>query len=85
MSNIRLFYPESLSINLESKLNKSQSHYIAKVMRIKIGENFSLFNKNEEWSVKISQISKGIVEFIVIQRLRQKREFKRNLVSFFSN
>ena len=82
MSNIRLFYPESLSINLESKLNKSQSHYIAKVMRIKIGENFSLFNKNEEWSVKISQISKGIVEFIVIQRLRQKESSKEIWLAF---
>ena len=45
MSNIRLFYPESLSINLEGKLDKAQSHYLTKVMRIPIGGNFSLFNK----------------------------------------
>ena len=50
MSNIRLFFPESLSLNFISKLDKSQSHYLTKVMRIKIGESFSLFNKNEEWS-----------------------------------
>ena len=72
MSNIRLFFSESLSINLESKLNKSQSHYLAKVMRIKIGDNFSLFNSNSEWLAKILDISKGIVEFIIIEKLRHK-------------
>ena len=72
MSNIRLFFSESLSINLESKLNKSQSHYLTKVMRIKIGDNFSLFNSNGEWLVKILDISKGIVEFIIIEKLRHK-------------
>ena len=44
MSNIRLFFNESLYINLKSKLDKTQSHYIHKVMRIKEGQNFSLFN-----------------------------------------
>ena len=72
MSNIRLFLSESLSLNFESKLNKSQSHYLVKVMRIKVGENFSLFNSNGEWSAKITEISKSIVEFIVIEKLRQK-------------
>ena len=72
MSNIRLFFSESLSINLESKLNKSQSHYLTKVMRIKIGDSFSLFNSNGEWLAKILDISKGIVEFIIIEKLRHK-------------
>ena len=58
MSNIRLFFSESLSLNFESKLNKPQSHYLTKVMRIKVGENFSLFNSNGEWSAKIIEISK---------------------------
>jgi len=72
MSNIRLFFSESLSINLESELNKSQSHYLTKVMRIKIGDSFSLFNSNGEWLAKILDISKGIVEFIIIEKLRHK-------------
>ena len=72
MSNIRLFFSESLSINLSTKLNKSQSHYLTKVMRIKAGENFSLFNSNGEWMAKITEISKGIAEFIVIEKLRHK-------------
>ena len=72
MSNIRIFFPESLSLNLTSKLEKPQSHYLTKVMRVKIGENFSLFNKNGEWQAKINNISKGIVEFSIELQLRQK-------------
>ncbi len=82
MSNIRLFFPESLSLNFISKLDKSQSHYLTKVMRIKIGESFSLFNKNEEWLAKINQISKGIVEFSVIEKLRQKESTKEIWLAF---
>ena len=82
MSNIRLFFPESLSPNFESKLDKLQSHYLTKVMRIKIGESFSLFNKNGEWSAKINQISKGIVEFIVQEKLRQKENTKEIWLAF---
>ena len=82
MNNIRLFFPESLSLNFISKLDKSQSHYLTKVMRIKIGESFSLFNKNEEWLAKINQISKGIVEFSVIEKLRQKESTKEIWLAF---
>ena len=70
MSNIRLFFPESLSVNLISKLDKSQSHYLSKVMRINIGQSFSLFNQSGEWEAKIKEINKGIVEFLVIKKLR---------------
>jgi len=82
MSNIRLFFSESLSLNLVSKLNKSQSHYLTKVMRIKIGQSFSLFNKNEEWLAKINQIYKDIVEFSVIEKLRQKENTKEIWLTF---
>ena len=70
MSNIRLFFKESLSLNLISKLDKSQSHYLYKVMRINIGQSFSLFNQSGEWEAKINEIHKGIVEFSVIRKLR---------------
>ena len=70
MSNIRLFFKESLSLNLISKLDKSQSHYLSKVMRINIGQSFSLFNQSGEWEAKIKEINKEIVEFSVIKKLR---------------
>ena len=72
MSNIRLFYPESLSINLEGTLNKTQSHYLTKVMRINTGEVFSLFNKSGEWEAIINEISKNNLTFKVQKQLRQK-------------
>ena len=72
MSNIRLFFDESLSLNLISKLNKSQSHYLSKVMRANIGQSFSLFNKSGEWEAKILEINKGIIEFSITSKLRSK-------------
>ena len=82
MSNIRLFYRESLSLNLTATLNKSQSHYVSKVMRIKENEVFSLFNSSGEWEAKILKISKSIVEFNVTKQLRQKENFKELWLAF---
>ena len=83
MSNIRLFFKESLSLNLVSKLDKSQSHYISKVMRIKENEIFSLFNSSGEWEAKILNITKSIVEFEITNQIRQK-ENQRELWLAFS-
>ncbi|MDC3101922.1 16S rRNA (uracil(1498)-N(3))-methyltransferase [Candidatus Pelagibacter sp.] len=82
MSNIRLFFPESLSLNLTATLDKSKSHYVSKVMRIKENEVFSLFNISGEWEAKILGISKNIVEFNVTKQLRQKENFKELWLAF---
>ena len=82
MSNIRLFFLENLCINLSGNLDKSQSHYLTKVMRLKIGDNFSLFNNNGEWQAKILNVSKFIVEFIVTKQLRQKENIKELWLAF---
>ncbi len=76
MSNIRLFYSKSLSLNLTDKLDKSQSHYVSKVMRLKDREVFSLFNSSGEWEAKILNITKSIVEFNVTKQLRLKENAK---------
>ena len=57
-------------------LDKSQSHYLNKVMRVKENEFFSLFNSKGEWEAKILKISKGLVEFEIIKQLRQKENMK---------
>ena len=72
MSNIRIFYPEKLSINLETNLDKSQSYYLLKVMRIKRGDTISVFNKSGEWKSIITETIKSIVYFKVTEQLRQK-------------
>ena len=82
MSNIRLFYSKSLSLNLTDKLDKSQSHYVSKVMRLKEKEIFSLFNSSGEWEAKILNITKSIVEFNVTKQLRQKENTKELWLAF---
>ncbi|MDA7450043.1 16S rRNA (uracil(1498)-N(3))-methyltransferase [Candidatus Pelagibacter ubique] len=82
MSNIRLFFKESLSLNLTAKLDKSQSHYVNKVMRVKVSEVFSLFNSSGEWESKILTISKSIVEFNITKQLRQKENVKELWLAF---
>ena len=70
MTYSRLYFNGNLSENLSSYLDKSQSHYIAKVMRIKEGENFSLFNNNGEWQAKVVAIKKNIIKFIIVKKLK---------------
>ena len=82
MSNIRLFFPESLSTNLTLKLDKSQSHYLIKVMRMNIDKNFSLFNQNGEWEARIIKITKGIVEFLITKKIRSNNNDKEIWLAF---
>jgi len=82
VSNIRLFFPESLSTNLNLKLDKSQSHYLTKVMRMNIGKNFSLFNQNGEWEARITKITKGIVEFLILKKIRSNNNEKEIWLAF---
>ena len=82
MSNIRLFFSNILSVNLTDKLDKSQSHYLTKVMRLKENEVFSLFNKKGEWEAKILGISKNIVEFKTLKKLRQNENTKELWLAF---
>ena len=76
MGNIRLFFSNSISTGMTGMLDKSQSHYLNKVMRIKENEFFSLFNNKGEWEAKILKIFKGLVEFEIIKQLRQKENMK---------
>ena len=82
MSNIILFFSETLSANMIDKLDKDQSHYLSKVMRVKENQVFSLFNKEGEWEAKILGISKNIVEFKTTKQLRQKENTKELWLAF---
>ncbi len=84
MSNIRLFFSASLSTDMTDKLDKSQSYYLNKVMRVKENEVFSLFNSNGEWEAKVLSISKSIIKFKIIKQLRQKENIKKELWLAFS-
>ena len=82
MSNIRLFFSAALSTNMTDKLDKSQSHYLNKVMRVKENEVFSLFNSNGEWEAKVLSISKNIIKFKITKQLRQKENIKELWLAF---
>ena len=82
MSNIRLFFSAALSTDMTDKLDKSQSHYLNKVMRVKENEVFSLFNSNGEWEAKVLSISKNIIKFKIIKQLRQKENIKELWLAF---
>ena len=82
MSNIRLFFSASLSTDMTDKLDKSQSHYLSKVMRVKENEVFSLFNNNGEWEAKVLSQSKSIIEFKITKQLRQKENIKELWLAF---
>ena len=82
MSNIRLFFSNTLSAEMTDRLDKSQSHYLTKVMRVKENEVFSIFNQNGEWEAKVLKISKGIVEFKTVKQLRKKESSKELWLAF---
>ena len=82
MSNIRLFFSAALSTDMTDKLDKSQSHYLNKVMRVKENEVFSLFNSDGEWEAKVLSISKSIIEFKITKQLRQKESIKELWLAF---
>ena len=82
MSNIRLFFKDTLSLNLVSNLDKSQSRYISKVMRINTGQSFSLFNQSGEWEANVDNINKGIVEFSIVKKIRSKKSEKEVWLAF---
>ena len=82
MSNIRLFFSNTLSANMTDKLDKPQSHYLIKVMRIKRNDFFSLFNSYGEWEAKVLEILKGIVQFKIIKQIRSKESSKEIWLAF---
>ena len=82
MSNIRLFFSATLSTGITDKLDKSQSHYLSKVMRVKENEFFSLFNNNGEWEAKVLSVSKNIIEFKITKQLRKKENIKELWLAF---
>ena len=67
---------------MTDRLDKSQSHYLNKVMRVKENEVFSLFNKDGEWEAKVLSVLKNIVEFKIIKQLRQKENTKELWLAF---
>ncbi len=72
MNYIRIFFSENVSINFDYSLNKKQSHYLFKVMRLKMGDKFLIFNNQGEWQAKITNVLTNNLKFKVLSLNRNK-------------
>ena len=72
MNNLRLFYQKKLSDNLIGNLDKKQSHYVSKVMRLRENDEFNVFNESGEWIAQVKKINKTGIEFQIVKQLRSK-------------
>ena len=71
MSNIRLYYPNSIVENTTSLLSKEHTHYLANVMRLKRGSNINFFNKEGEWISEIVFLEKDRAEVKFLNRVKE--------------
>jgi len=69
--NIRLYHPNSIVENTTKSLSKEHGHYVANVMRLKLGSRLNFFNKDGEWDSKITFIQKDKVEVKFIKKIKQ--------------
>ena len=69
--NIRLYHPNSIVENTTKLLSKEHGHYVANVMRLKLGSRINFFNKDGEWESKITFIQKDKVEVKFIKKVKQ--------------
>ena len=69
--NIRLYHPNSIVENTTKLLSKEHGHYVANVMRLKIGSCINFFNKDGEWESEIILIQKDKVEVKFTKKVKQ--------------
>ena len=69
--NIRLYHPNSIVENTTKLLSKEHGHYVANVMRLKIGSRINFFNKDGEWESEIILIQKDKVEVKFTKKIKQ--------------
>ena len=73
-TKVRLYFSEKIQSDLISHLTEHQSHYVKDVMRLKVGDGFSIFNEQGEWNAVIENYKKGEV-FVKILNTSFRPEF----------
>ena len=71
MSNIRLYYRDTITSNSTSLLSKEHTHYVTNVMRLKRGSNINFFNKEGEWLSEIVFLERDRVEVKFLNKLKE--------------
>ena len=69
--NIRLYHPNSIVENTSKLLSKEHGHYVANVMRLKLGSRLNFFNKDGEWESEITFVKKDKVKVKFIKKIKQ--------------
>ena len=69
MSNIRLYYRDTITSNSTFLLSKEHTHYVTNVMRLKRGSNINFFNKEGEW----------LSEIVILEKDRDEEKFLNKL------
>ncbi len=70
MSNIRLYYRDTITSNMTSLLSKEHTHYVTNVMRLKKGSNINFFNQEGEWLSEIVFLEKDRVEVKFMNKIK---------------
>ncbi len=72
--DIRLYVEDNLPGNGTVSLSQDQSHYLANVMRLKVGANVALFNgRDGEWGATISELKKRSVTLCLQSKLKEQQ------------
>ena len=79
-SKIRLYFSDRIQSDLVAYLTKNQSHYIKNVMRLKPGENISIFNSYGEWNSKIESYEKGKAQIKILDKVRGHQRHRKELL-----
>ena len=82
-TKIRLYFSYKIQSDLIAHLTKDQTHYIKDVMRLKIGENLSVFNNSGEWNATIQDHEKKGTRIKILQKVREK-DYEKNIWLAFS-
>lgn len=72
---VRLYTPTPLSENQPLVLTENQSHYIQKVMRLRVGDTILLFNgKDGEWKARITTMDKRSTCLDLLSQMRPQQD-----------
>ena len=72
-AKVRLYFSDRIQSDLVAHLKKEQTHYIKDVMRLKVGDNFSVFNTQGEWNAAILSYEKEGAQIKMLNKLRDKK------------
>jgi len=81
-TKVRLYFSEKIQSDLISHLTEHQSHYVKDVMRLKVGDGFSIFNEQGEWNAVIENYKKGYTNIKILAKVRNKENEKNIWLAF---